>query len=93
MLILGKCDKFSTINVYHSLPGKGESTGNVSNVFASNLKHCSISNTKFIYFHMIIYVLNAIFKTNNSAYLDQTANWLVLRTEGINGIKIIYKSS
>ena len=74
MLILGKCDKFSTINIYHSLSGNGESTGNVSNVFVSNLKHCSIFNTKLIYFHMIIHVLNVIFKTNNSLYLDQTAN-------------------
>ena len=93
MPILGRCDKFSTINVYHSLSGNGESTGNVSNVFASKLKHCSIFNTKFIYFHMIIYVLNVIFKTNNSLCLDQTANWLLLHTEGINGIKIIYKNS
>ena len=93
MLILGKCDKFSTMNDYHSLSGNGESTGNVSNVFASNLKHCSIFNTKFIYFHMIIYVLNVIFNTNNSLCLDQTANLLVLHTEGINGIKIIFKNS
>ena len=85
MLILGKCDKFSNINDYHSLSGNGESTG--------NLKHCSIFNTKFIYFHMIIYVLNAIFKANNSLRLDQTANWLVLHTEDINGIRIIYKNS